>query len=325
MKHPAYHLRLNKAVDRFLFVETLRILGEKFPHSEYTYYGFGGPFLEDCRLLHEYCPDISLVSIEHDNDTYQRQKFHKFTSTLKLVKKDFKDFLTAFQPTHKQIFWLDYVDMEPNRFGEFMEVLGKVADRSVVRITFKAQVDGNPFLEENPGDEKKRAFLERFESRYATLIPYPLEETFFSRPSNLVSLVQQMVRVQAEQALPPNAEGSVFQPLSTSHYTDGTHMLSVTGIVCPQGEVFAIRDMFKDWRFANLDWHQPYEINVPVFSVKERLFIEKHLPLSKIGKKKSLAHAIKYSIVESGENWEDRLGDYAEIHRYCPAFAKIVV
>ena len=64
MKQPPYHLRPNKAVDRLALVEAIKRLGRMGDLSEYTYYGLGGPYLEDFRLLYELCPEIKMVSIE---------------------------------------------------------------------------------------------------------------------------------------------------------------------------------------------------------------------------------------------------------------------
>ena len=109
MKHPPYHLRLNKAIDRFLLIEILLLLEKKagFKFSEYTYYGFGGPFLEDCRLLNQYLPEIRLVSIEENKETYKRQKFHRFcnSSKLKLKNMSSQNFLNSFKGEGKNIFW----------------------------------------------------------------------------------------------------------------------------------------------------------------------------------------------------------------------------
>ena len=49
-RHPPYHLRPNKAIDRFLLVDLLRHV----PYEErkrYEYIGLGGPFLEDFKIM----------------------------------------------------------------------------------------------------------------------------------------------------------------------------------------------------------------------------------------------------------------------------------
>jgi hypothetical protein len=46
-----YHLRQNKAIDRNLFTDLLSRIGRYKNISDYTYYGFGGPYMEDFKVL----------------------------------------------------------------------------------------------------------------------------------------------------------------------------------------------------------------------------------------------------------------------------------
>src|SRR4051812_19350800 len=92
MKHPPYHLRSNKAVDRFLLIELLRAISPS--HKSTTYYSLAGPFLEDLRLLEHFFPEMKLVSLESNEHTYKRQKFHQFNSRMTLLHRNLSDFLT---------------------------------------------------------------------------------------------------------------------------------------------------------------------------------------------------------------------------------------
>ena len=47
-----YHLRPGKAVDRKLFIESLQLMSRRLQVENYTYIGFGGPFLEDFKQIH---------------------------------------------------------------------------------------------------------------------------------------------------------------------------------------------------------------------------------------------------------------------------------
>ena len=116
MNHPPYHLRPNKAIDRFLLIEILDRLKKNCEISDYTYYGFGGPFLEDCRLIYNRYPEIKIVSIENDKQTFKRQNFHRFSKDLDLKHQEFANFLANFSSNGGEIFWLDYTNL---RFGTF--------------------------------------------------------------------------------------------------------------------------------------------------------------------------------------------------------------
>ena len=306
-RHPPYHLRLNKAVDRFILVEILDLLKRYCKISDYTYYGFGGPFLVDCRLVYNSCPQIKIVSIERDEQTFERQKFHRFSKNLNLVQNEFSDFLESFSGNSGEIFWLDYTDRALVRFKEFQSILGKVSENSIVKITIPAKRAGQK--------------LERFRLQYSGIARAQIQGIDMRDPSRFVKLLQDMFHTASIQALPEAGE-SVFQLLNSSYYKDSTQMLTITGIVCNKDKVSEIRKWFKDWKFANLDWGAPCKINLPTLSVKERLHLEKYLPTTK-KTGLSLSRALGYKIDEDEEHFE-QLKQYEEFHQYYPDFVQVI-
>ncbi len=329
MNHPPYHLRPNKAVDRFLLIEVLKRLAALYDLSKYTYYGLGGPFLEDCRLLNDYYSDLDLVSLEKNEQTYKRQCFHKFAKNISLQRGDVNDLLATYSSDGKEIFWLDYTDLKIGRFDEFRQLLGKAEHGTVVKITLRAQRDDSPYhntsnigsSEESLEDRLSR-FREKFEHEFDEFFPRPTDDDTF-KSGEFPGLIQKMVQIATEKAL-PTTSGSAFQPLHSAFYTDGTLMLSVMGIVCDLNEIDTIKAAFKKWTFANIDWHPPYRIDVPVLSVKERLLLEKHLPLKK-NTGKALAKVLGYRIGDSQNDNLRKLQQYADFYRYYPYFAKVTI
>jgi len=73
MKHPAYYMRPNKAVDRLALVDVIRLVVNPEELADYTYYSMGGPTLEDFRMIYEFFPELRMVCIEENEDTYKRQ------------------------------------------------------------------------------------------------------------------------------------------------------------------------------------------------------------------------------------------------------------
>ena len=154
MTAPAYHLRPNKAADRHLLMEAIgRLVGmDGDGLSGYTYHGFGGPYLEDFRLLYERYHEIRMVSIEEDVETFKRQEFHRPCSSLELKNQSLSDFIAMYDPgASKGIFWLDYNKLEYSHFTDFQSVLKTVADGSMVKITLRAEP------KEFPGAEQAQA------------------------------------------------------------------------------------------------------------------------------------------------------------------------
>ena len=324
MKHPPYHLRPNKAVDRFLLIEVLRLLGRECDFRNYTYYGFGGPFLEDCRLINEFFPDMRLVSIEQDENTFRRQKFHKFTKKLVLKDDDFSNFLGEFSSTGKEVFWLDYTSLRLEWLNEFGAVLNAAGNGTVVKITLSAEWRTNPYsikgyLTQDEFETKLAVYRTKFKNVFGKYLPQDLEDSDFKN-SAFPKLLQSVIQLAAQEALPA-ASGNIFQVINTAWYSDGTAMLSVTGIVCSLAEANRYRMCFEGWTFSNLDWQKPKKIQLPVLSNKERLLLEKHLPVRK-NTGKSLARTLGYLIDRSECNIES-LQQYAAFYRYYPNYAKV--
>ena len=313
MRHPPYHLRVNKAIDRFLLVEIIDILKKYCEISDYTYYGFGGPFLEDCRLIHNRCPKIKIVSIEKNEATFKRQEFHRFSKNLYLKRTDFASFLANFSSDGKEIFWLDYTNLRLRHFEDFRNILVKVSENSIVKITVQAELP-------EPSSNGLSAW-EKFQREYGQVLPASTRQTDIATRFRFVKLLQDMFQIASQQALLESGE-SVFQLLDSAHYNDQTEMLSITGMVCNKNDVSKIRRWFKNWAFSNFDWEEPRKIDVPTLSAKERLHLEKYLP-TKAKTGRSLARALGYRIDNSASGHLEKLKQYEDFYQYYPYFARI--
>lgn len=317
MKHPPYHLRVNKAVDRLAFFDVIkRVERMSLGLPEYTYYSLGGPYLEDFRTLYEICPEIGMVSIENDNDTYERQKFHLPCGKLKLVYKELSEFIDYYTPgKERSVFWLDYVDLEYEHFDDLATLLPKLAEFSIVKITFPA--DPKDYIDskkETPGT-RWAAFTETFEQ----FLPTPLP-TFKRNRRKFAEIIQNMLRLAVDRTF-FYGSGYVFQPVSSFRYADGKPMYTLTGFVCSDKQKHRIISAYEDWDFANLDWSEPIEIDIPHLSTKERLHLQEHLPCFK----RSgiyLRKILRYNVGDGLKDSRNKLKSYAEFHRYSPYFVK---
>ena len=316
MKHPAYHLRPNKMAERFVFIEAIRRLERLSAEglADYTYHGLGGPYLEDFRLLYEFCPDIGMVSIEIDGETYKRQDFHLPCSDVQLINSDLGSFIANYNPGNtKSVFWLDYTGLEYNHFDEFKALLGLVVEGSMVKVTLRCEPRDYGAIRNN---RVRRRKADEFRAKFGNVMPAPSADPP-RRLEDFASLLQGMLRVAAAQALPPTATTLTFVPVSSFCYSDGTGMFTLTGIVCDSSRRGTIQQVFADWAFANLTWSPPGLIDVPVLSTKERLHLQRLLPSgSPTGA--ALRQALGYLIDDDVPKTETALEQYVAFHRYSP-------
>jgi len=308
MTPPAYHLRTNKAIDRLMLIEAIRRIAQPKEMAEFTYYGFGGPYLEDFRLLHENFPSMKMISIEKNLDVYKRQVFHLPTAHIKLKKLELRSFLTNYDSSdRKSIFWLDYTGLEFSQFEDFMQLLTKVASGSVIKITLRS----------NPRDyfDKQDKFNERFGAvlpRNNTVPPADLE--------GFSSLLQEMLQIASQQALPSGMRVA-FQPITSFFYKDGAGIFTLTGVVCDRIDRKKIKSQFEGWSFANLHWAKPQKINVPFLSIKERLHLQQHLPC-KSDRGRSLIRILGYHIDSNKSSTIEQMKQYADFYLQYPQFIR---
>ena len=329
MKHPPYHLRTNKAVDRLLLVDVLRRLG---PHyDQMTYYTLAGPFLEDLRVIDHFFPDIHLVSLESNEQTFNRQNFHKFTSNVDLRRRTLADFLAHdYKPGVRDIFWLDYTDLKYARFGEFQGVLQQVPDGSVVRITLRAEqeIDLDRLRDRVSAAELSRVQAEletEFVDMYRAILPSPTPSAF-SHPKQFARTVQLMVRLAASAALDTAGSERDYLPIHSIRYNDNTQMLTVTGIVCNRNSIDATKEQLKSVRFVDFDWNEPIEVNIPDLSIKERLHLESQLPIPSGSDAGTILYeTLAYMTADNAKATKNQLARYADFFREYPHFIRLTI
>ena len=320
MSSPPYHLRPNKAADRFALLEAIRRLPSLGVGGleEYTYFGMGGPYLEEYRLLNEFCPEIRMVSIESNRETYKRQRFNIPFRNLQLIEEDVSSYIRGFNPgDRKSIFWLDYTGLRYNCFQDFRALLGTVAENSMIKITLRSHPEDYWFL--NPTKLKKKQ-AEKFRRRFGLVMPDPSADPPRS-PDRLAFLLQEMLEIASQQQLPPTAANRTFMPVSSFYYSDGTWMFTLTGIVCDVAMIKQVKRAFKDWEFANLNWGHPTKIAVPVLSTQERLHLQRLLP-TKTSPGSRLRRRLGYLIEDDIASTDEALEQYAAFHRYSPYFLR---
>ena len=310
MSQPAYHLRPNKAVDRLALLEVITRLSKFEDLSEYTYHGLGGPYLEDFRILYENNEDIGMVSIESSEQVYKRQEFHRPCRSIILKHEDLFRFIDQYEHEgQKSIFWLDYTNLTIQNFEYFGLLLRKVADRSVLKISLRAE----------PRDWRDKP--ERFGDEFRRIMPDPNESPPYMSES-YARLLQDMLKIVVQQELPGELQ-TMFQPICSFFYADGVGMLTLTGIVCPREEESIVRPAFDGWALANLDWSDPKVIDVPILSTKERLSLQDRLPCE-VDSGKTLFEALGYELEGGEKRTKQQLEQYSQFHRYYPYFMRAV-
>ncbi|MCU0547173.1 MAG: hypothetical protein MUE44_34280 [Oscillatoriaceae cyanobacterium Prado104] len=322
-----YHLRANKAIDRYAFLELLSKIDRYSRIEQYKYIGFGGHSLEDFKYIHSRFGICNMLSIEEDPDVYNRQKFNQPHSCIDCLQQPSSEFIDKFQRIQETMIWLDYVKPSELRkqIEEFQATISKLDILDIMKITvnahpasyvpsqkgissFKLQEDRINHLKKLLGDG------DLFPS--ANVTEDMMTEKRFPEALCLV------LKHAANLAMLGQSE-IYFQPLTAFSYADGQQMLTVTGIILEQSITNDFWDTTKinKWELSNIDWKPPRRINAPNLTIKERLYIDSLLPNSEA---ETIQKELGFSFDSKSSESLEMLKTYVLFYRQSPYFSRIV-
>ena len=279
----AYHLRPNKAVERALFLDLLNRLGRtSFNISEYQYVGFGGPFMEDFKALHMATRISDMICIERDPVVQARQKFNCPLKCVKFNLSDSSTFIDNFRADRSTVVWLDFTS--PGELKQQLEdtfkLVKNLAHGDIFKVTLNASVVA---LREDLGGLKRNelASLRKqvFEEQVGADKPEVVDLSDF-KADKYPTLLLHALHNAARRAV--NNTRLFVQPLTAFTYSDGTAMLTATGMILDPDVAniadFPLNSRLDHWPFAKLDWAYPTNIDLPVLSPRERMALEQIQP-----------------------------------------------
>ncbi|ENC6732724.1 hypothetical protein ABKZ05_003442 [Vibrio navarrensis] len=322
-----YHLRQNKAVERILFEEQLKILDRWLIDvnansiEKYRYVGFGGPFLEDFKSIHRNLKIVDMVSIELDEDTLKRQEFNKPVSCITLLNRPMKaeEFINNDPFSKETILWLDYVSTEYNsQLDDVRNAIEKMSEYDILKVTLNANA-GN-IQTSNPNLQQGR--LEVFEEKISNdYLPMHLQADDFTNKNFHKVLINSVVNaLSAGTSNKPDLKAKL---LSSFVYKDGQQMLTISCILLSdlKAKHFDQNSKLKDWEFY-YDGQHVHDISLPSLSARERIEIERLLP---DGDLQAVKQRLGYKIVR-GQNENDLLlENFIHYHARYPWFGKIAI
>ena len=108
-------------------------------------------------------------------------------------------------------------------------------------------------------------------------------------------------------------EGIIFEPLFNFLYADGHEMLTMGGIICTKPDSRKVRQIeWEEITFVRRKFSvEPFRIEVPVFTRRERLHIDANMPCE------------EGWVPEEFEIDPEAIESYREVYRYCPLYAEL--
>jgi hypothetical protein len=318
-----YHLRQNKAIDRNLFTDLLSRIGRYKNISDYTYYGFGGPYMEDFKHLHGALRLQDMVSIEREREVVKRQRFNQPLACVRILEGASGDFIARFDPETPSVVWLDYT--EPKDIGiqlvELQQLVSKLNPYDVVKITLNAAASALGEPKEADKDLKEYR-LEVARERIGGFLPAHAGNDDVTG-KNYPGLLLQAIHLAEHKGM-EGRRAWMLQPLSAFTYADGQPMVTATAIVLPKSDIdaFFSHTRLKHWPYVSVDWSAPRSISVPDLSLRERLKVEAMLPSAS---SKDILDALGYRIAATPAESEELMENFVRYYRMYPLYSRVIV
>jgi hypothetical protein len=323
-----YHLRQNKAVDRYAFIELLSKLDKYCDIGEYNYIGFGGHSLEDFKYIHSRFGITNMISIESNQEVYKRQKFNQPHNCIKCIFQSSDEFIDDFQAEEKTIIWLDYTNPAEIRsqLEEIQSIINKLSALDVIKITLNAHAssyhEAPKGIGVNPERDIQQPRLEKLSSKLDDLFPVADVTLDMMTESRFPEALCLIVRFAVNLSL--NGRSDIrFQPLTSFCYADGVKMLTITGILIGDNDKNILTSTnISNWELANTQWDKPRSINIPDLTIKERLYIDALLPNSN---PEDIQKELGFLFSNKESESLEMLRTYILFYRQSPYFSRTLV
>lgn len=322
-KQPFYHLRLNKSIDRSLFVQTLIGLSRELPISDYKYTGFGSYLFDDFKLLHDTLNISNMVSLEKDEVEFQRAVYNAPYGCISIQSTDSTQYISdlSIEDVEHNIFWLDFV--APSELGtqlsDYSTLLNLLNPEDIVRITLNANPDSLGKCDKPDQLQKLRlrTLKERIPDRYIWPAISPNDVTTKNYPVTLLKILK-AATLECLDEKPPYSPNFML-PLFSSVYADGQQMVTFTGIVLDSHEKETrIKEALKNYRHNTFLWDTPARIEIPALSIREITELNKLLPNPEI--RQQLIEKFPFIFSEKDGQAVDSYIDY---YKYYPNYHQV--
>ena len=292
----AYHLRVNKFVDRQLFVEALDRVGRFRKLSDYGYISMAGAYLEDCRVLHEAHRISRMHTFDTESTTVERQKINRpygFIHCEAMSSGEMVDNLDGIRSGFGQqetpvIVWLDYTAprLRKEQLQEVQRLMPRLLQGDVLRVTLNAErktlAENTAYQALGNGPPTLADYrLEKLRAQLGDYLPPDRDDAdFLASPEGFVQTLIGSIKLAIIRGLQSRSELRAFPLLSTS-YNDGHHSMMTTMIFLlreDERRAFEDRSNWADWPHnPGTDWDNFVEIRVPHLSLRERHLLHETL------------------------------------------------
>ncbi len=322
MSQPFYHLRPNKYVDRYLFINCLNELGRIIDIKSHRYIGFGSYLFDDFKQVHDRLNIDSMISLEIDPYVHKRAQYNAPYKCIQVIQQSSTDFISgADWGEENSIIWLDYTSPKElaSQFNDVAALTNILMAHDILKVTFNANSNSLGGSEITPEDLLSYR-LNKLKERIGEYVPTDLVANDITTKRYPKALLQCLKTMLESQYIETEAQPLFFMPLFSVVYQDGQQMVTFTGIVLDSHEEEKeIRRALSAFSYINFEWNEPIQIDIPELTAKEVMEINKLLPCENA--EEQLEEEFGY--IFEGEKKKERIKSYISYYKYYPNFHSI--
>ena len=303
----AYDLRPSKQVERRILLDFFRRLaGYGVAVEKFRYTGMGSIHFVDHILFHKFLGIDKLVSVEGDDEIETRVNFNRPFDNIELEIMQIGNYIPQLSSDEKHIVWLDY-DYRLSR--DMLNDVTSCANQLPVDSFILVTVDVEPAKNSNGSADN---FLYYKNIANELWMPSWVERDFANSKLHLRVLY---LLAQAFREGVAGRSGVEALPCFSFVYADGHQMATLGVQLGGETQAKKLESIKNDGAtYLVLDFNDdPFRIDVPVLTRRERLYLESVMPSKDYGK-----------VGAAGLSKED-FDNYGKIYRFFPSYGELLL
>jgi hypothetical protein len=266
-----YSLRPNKAIQRHLVFEAVRILQDRLDLTNLIYVGLGSIWFTDFQIAHKFLRINDMISMEEDDVGYRRARFNQPFKTIQVLKGSSSVLLPKLLARKKLnkrpwFIWLDYdKSIDEEKISDIRRVIESAPANTILSVTLPVfgRTIGRPL---NRPDRLRKIF--------GSVVPDELDKDDCNDENLTKTLLSLIENFMASCAATVSRPGG-FVPAFRIAYRDTTPMLTVGGVLPTKGALGTLHNAVSDAGWPAV-CARPVE--TPPLTLREAAVFQSQLP-----------------------------------------------
>lgn len=329
-----YSLRPQKAMERRMLCDLLKMLNPTFEISKYSYVGMGAKYFTDFLLFHRELGISQMTSIEADKDNRKKYDFNIPLKCIDMYYGMVQEYIDAYEDDGiPKLFWMDYdYSINQSMLDDCKKLVNKLKSGDIFFVSFNSTIlnrrKSETLKEHYAAVEKKFKKIKEGLGDYAPTREITLLELAdnLKRDTVFVEVIRNMVETQLQTRNEGGENLSLFQ-LACFSYADGADMVTWGGMVVDNDDEKKLRELLKgnslpffekvilsDERIGVMSENiEPYDLRIPLLTYREFMALQKEFPTDEVSK-----------IDVAGFN-ESELKQLSRLYRYYSPYMEAVM